>query len=83
MKQLYIYAYPAQMITFQLINNNQGEENVNCAFYDIVLTTKRFLDSHSIDTIFIVGTTDYAAKVEELVTDRFSNIVIIERVKND
>ena len=80
---LYIYAHPAQMITFQLVNNNEICSNENCTYVDIIRTTSKYLKEYSINNIFIIGETVFADKVGSMIRKTFNNqIENIERIKN-
>lgn len=80
---LYIYAYPAQMITFQLINNNKIYFNENCTYEDTIRVASRYLKEYSVSDIFIVGETIFADKIGTMIKDTFNHQVNnIERIKN-
>ena len=80
---LYIYAYPAQMITFQGMKDNKVVINENCTFADVIRTTHKFLDNTTpIYNIYIVGDTFFADKIEAMVRNAFNHKVNIERVDN-
>ena len=82
MKNLYIYAYPAQMLTFQLIEDNQILTNENCNFEDNVRMTAKYLKEEPIDSIFIIGDTPFADKIGTMLHTNFEKRVKIERIKN-
>lgn len=82
MKDLYIYAYPAQMLTFQLVENNKILTNENCSFEENVRTTAKYLKEEQINSIFIVGDTPFADKIGTMLHTNFEKRVKIERVKN-
>ena len=83
MKDLYIYAYPAQMLTFQLVENDKILTNENCSFEDNVRVTAKYLKEKKINSIFIVGNTPFADKVGTMLHTNFEKRVKIERIKND
>lgn len=83
MGYLYIYAYPLQMLTFQLVEKDKIKKNSYHAFNDIVPAIKQYLDNNLIDTIRIIGSTEYADKVEQLITVGFKGQANIERIMND
>ena len=83
MKDLYIYAYPAQMLTFQLVENDKILTNENCSFEDNVRITAKYLREEKINSIFIVGNTPFADKVGTMLHTNFEKRVKIERIKND
>lgn len=81
---LYIYAYPAQMITFQLVDNN-GKIliNENCIFEDIVKTANKYLNSEEpIYNFYIIGNTPFADRILITLKNVFNNKVNIERIEN-
>ncbi len=82
MKDLYIYAHPAQMLTFQLVENNKILINENCSFEENVRTTAKYLKEEQIDSIFIVGDTPFADKIGTMLHTNFEKRVKIERIKN-
>jgi len=82
MKNLYIYAYPAQMLTFQLVKDNQILTNENCSFEDNVRMTAKYLKEEPIDSIFIIGDTPFADKIGTMLHTNFEKRVKIERIKN-
>lgn len=82
MKNLYIYAYPAQMLTFQLVEEDKILTNENCSFEDNVRMTVKYLQEEEINTIFIVGDTVFADKVGTMLHTNFDHRVKVERVKN-
>ena len=81
---LYIYAYPAQIITFQLVDNN-GKIliNENCIFEDIVKTANKYLNSEEpIYNFYIIGNTPFADRILITLKNVFNNKVNIERIEN-
>lgn len=82
MKNLYIYAYPAQMLTFQLVEDNQILTNENYSFEDNVRITAKYLKEEPIDSIFIIGDTPFADKIGTMLHTNFEKRVKIERIKN-
>lgn len=82
MKDLYIYAYPAQMLTFQLVENNKILTNENCNFEENVRTVAKYLKEEQIDSIFIIGDTPFADKIGTMLHTNFEKRVKIERIRN-
>lgn len=82
MKDLYIYAYPAQMLTFQLVEDNKILTNENCSFGENVRMTAKYLQKEKVDTVFIVGDTAFADKIGTMLHTNFEHRVKIERIKN-
>lgn len=82
MKNLYIYAYPAQMLTFQLVEDNEILTNENCSFEENVRMTAKYLQEEKIDTVFIVGDTAFADKIGTMLHTSFDNQTKIERIRN-
>ena len=83
MTYLYIYAYPVQMLAFQLMQNDKVQKNSYHVFNNVIPATKQYLDNNNIDTIRIVGSTEYANKIEQLITINFKGRVNIERIQRD
>ena len=84
MIDLYIYAYPMQMITFQTVTSD-GEivTNESHAFEDVIKITSKYLSGiNPIHNIYIVGETSYADKIEFMVSNAFKHKVNIERIRN-
>ena len=81
MKNLYVYAYPVQMITFQLVEDNKILTNENCTFTDIIRTTANYLSKESIERIYVVGDTTFADKIRTMIIDNFK--IEVERIRND
>lgn len=83
MADLYIYAYPMQMITFQIVTSN-GEivNNINCMFEDIIKTTSECLKEQTISNIFVIGNTAFADKIETVINREFNKQVNVERIQN-
>lgn len=84
MADLYIYAYPMQMITFQIVTSN-GEitDNINCIFEDIIKTASKCLKEQTISNIFVIGNTAFADKIETIINKEFNKQVSVERIQND
>ena len=82
MKNLYIYAYPAQMLTFQLVEDDKVLTNENCSFENNVRMTAKYLKEESIDSIFVVGDTAFADKIGTMLHTNFEKNVKIERIRN-
>lgn len=82
MKNLYIYAYPAQMLTFQLVEDNKILTIENCSFEDNVRMTAKYLKEKQVDSIFVVGDTVFADKIGAMLHTNFEQKVKIERIKN-
>ena len=82
MKDLYIYAYPAQMLTFQLVEDNKILTNENCSFEDNVRMTAKYLKKEEINSIFIIGDTPFADKIGTMLHTNFDQRVKIERIRN-
>lgn len=84
MKQLYIYAYPAQMITIQLQENDKILLNENCSFSDIIFKIKWFIkNNNDIQTIVIVGgQSNYSERIEQLIKFNFNGQINIERIND-
>lgn len=83
MKQLYIYAYPAQMFTFQLIKNEKILKQENYAYKDIIQATTKYLNEETINSIFVVGDTQFADKIVETLKNAFGYNINIGKVNND
>lgn len=82
---LYIYAYPAQMITFQLVDYKTEKilNNDNCAFQDVIRTMARYLrSSDPIYGVYVVGDTAFADKIYTMLKDNFQDEINIERAYN-
>ena len=85
MRDLYIYAYPAQMLTFQIITSD-GKiiTNENYELADVVRATNKYLNGNTpIYNIYVVGGTSFADKVQNVLTDAFNHKTKIERIYND
>ena len=85
MKDLYIYAYPAQMLTFQTVaSSGKIMTNENYELADVVRATNKYLnDNTPIYNIYVVGNTPFADKVQNVLTDAFNRKANIERIYND
>lgn len=84
MQDLYIYAYPAQMLVFQIVTSDgKIMTNENCAYNDIIQLTARYLSEEDINTIYIVGNTNYTDKVYNMVNNYFGQENLVERVMNN
>lgn len=83
MINLFIYAYPAQMITFQKVTST-GKiiDNNNCIFEDTVQTVAEYYQEKDINTTYIVGDTPFADKISNMIIKAFPNVTI-ERIRND
>ena len=83
MVDLYIYAYPMQMITFQIVTSN-GKiiDNINCMFEDIIKTASKCLNEQTVSNIFIIGNTTFADKIETIMNKEFNKQVNVERIQN-
>ena len=82
MKNLYIYAYPAQMLTFQLVENNEILFYENCAYEEVIRTTAKYLKQEPIESILVIGETVFADKIGTMLNNSFGNRINIERIKN-
>lgn len=81
MKQLYIFARPVQMIVIQLQEKDKVLESVNCFFNDTINYVQKYLKNYNdIETIIVVGQTEYTDKMEQLVKTNFQGNVNIERI---
>lgn len=80
MNYLNVYVYPAQMITIQLQRDNKVIESTNCPFNDTINKIQEYLKGNFVDTVTVVGQTNYADKMEQLVEANFRGSVNIERV---
>ena len=78
---LFITAYPAQLPTFQLEENNKIISSKNCNYSDIVHTTAEYLNKNNISNIFILGSSIYAERINQQLYDNFHNQVHVERVE--
>ena len=80
MNNLYIYAYPGQMLVFQILtNNNVILTNETCEFSEVVRTTAKYLQRENIKKIFVVGKTVFADKVADMINTNL-NTPAIERI---
>lgn len=79
---LYIYAYPAQMINFQLIRDEKIFIDESCPFETITSATKDFLDKYDIKHLYLIGETKFTDKIESIINEAFNEIKV-ERIKND
>jgi hypothetical protein len=71
------------MIVIQLQEDNKIIENMNCPFNDTIGNIQKYLNQYSdIETIVVVGQTNYADKMEQLVEINFKGLVNIERINN-
>ena len=82
MKNLYIYAYPAQMLIFQLIENDKILFYENCAYEEVIRTAAKYLKQGSIENILVIGETVFADKIGTMLNNSFGNRINIERIKN-
>ena len=81
MKQLYIFARPVQMIIVQLQEKDKVLESTNCSFNDTINYVQKYLKNYNdIETIIVVGQTEYTDKMEQLVKINFQGSVNIERI---
>ena len=81
MKQLYIFARPVQMIVVQLQEKDKVLESINCSFNDTINYVQKYLKNYNdIETIIVVGQTEYTDKMEQLVKTNFQGNVNIERI---
>lgn len=81
MKQLYIFARPVQMIVVQLQEKDKVLESTNCFFNDTISCVQKYLKNYNdIETIIVVGQTEYTDKMEQLVKTNFQGSVNIERI---
>ena len=81
MKQLYIFARPVQMIVVQLQEKDKVLESTNCSFNDTISYVQKYLKNYNdIETIIVVGQTEYTDKMEQLVKTNFQGSVNIERI---
>lgn len=81
---LFITAYPAQLPTFQLVDENDKTISLkNCNYGDIVHTTVEYLNKNNIDNIFILGNSTYAERINQQLYDNFHNRVHVERIKSN
>ena len=70
---LYIYANPVQMLTFQMVDHDKILSNENCAFTEVVRTTSQYLKHEDIKRIVVVGGTVFADKVAEMITKNLNS----------
>lgn len=81
MNDLYIYAFPAQMIIFHTVTSD-GKiiTNDTSSFTDVVRITSKHLKTENINKIYIIGETVFADKVAEIINKNLN--VLVERIKN-
>ena len=84
MQDLYIYAYPAQMLIFQIVTSD-GKiiTNENYMYNDIIQSTTKYLSEEDINTIYIIGDTDYADKIYNMIDNYFGQENSVEKVINN
>ena len=79
---LYIYAHPAQMITFQKVTEDNTIISVeNCSFEDVVRTTAKYQRDDNINKAYIIGDTVFADKIGTMVKNNLKNMEV-ERIRN-
>lgn len=80
MKDLYIYAYPGQMLTFQTVTpSGKIMTNENCDFVETVRTTAKYLKEDNIERVVVVGGTVFADKVAEIISKNLG-VSNVERI---
>ena len=80
MNNLYIYAYPGQMLIFQILtDDNVVLTNETCEFSEVVRTTAKYLQRENIKKIFVIGKTVFADKVADMINTNL-NTPAIERI---
>ena len=81
MKQLYVFARPVQMIVVQLQEKDKVLESINCFFNDTISYVQKYLKNYNdIETIIVVGRTEYTDKMEQLIKINFQGSVNVERI---
>lgn len=79
---LYIYAHPARMITFQKVTEDNTVVSIeNCSFGDVVRTTAKYKKDDNINKVYVIGDTVFADKISTMIKNNLKNIEV-ERIRN-